>query len=383
MLDDTLLEPVRDLLARFLANRTERTLQAYRIDVDDFGRFREESPAEAVASLLRGGPSAAAYQALEFAIELRRRGRAPATVNRRLSTLRSVVAAAREAGIVDWALDIPREEEVAAATVERAGQASYLLPRHPSEVDRLDLQHYALCAALRATHLAPVHRPARALDVGSGTGQWGFDVVQQFPDALVVGYDLVAGKPGGPPGHRWVRGNLLDGLPFADGSFDFVHQRLLVTGIPLSEWPTAVAELVRVTRPGGWVELVEPRMTFERAAPATEQLLALTMGHARSLGLDTASVVFGALDGHLRDAGLVEVVREQLDVPIGRWGGDVGSLMATDVRAGFTRVCEVLQARSLLPVGEGRGLIERAQEEWERNETSWTFAIAYGRRPSA
>jgi SAM-dependent methyltransferase len=258
---------------------------------------------------------------------------------------------------------------------------SYVLPRHPSEVDRLDLQHYALCAALRATHCAPVEKPARILDVGSGTGQWGFDVSRRFPEALVVGFDLVAGKPGGPARHRGVRGNLLEGLPFAGGTFDFVHQRLLVTGIPLSAWPAAVSELARVTRPGGWVELVEPRMTFERAAPATEQLLALTMGHARSLGLDTTSVVFGALDGHLRDAGLVDVVREQLEVPIGRWGGDVGSLMATDVRAGLTRVCEVLQARSLLPVEEGRGLIERAQEEWERNETYWTFAIAYGRRP--
>ena len=110
----------------------------------------------------------------------------------------------------------------------------YFMPRHPSEVDRLNLQHYALREALGGNYLAPVSSAAFVLDVGSGTGQWGFEVCGQFPEAMVVGLDLAAGKPGPPPRYRLVRSDLLAGLPFNDGRFDFVHQRLLFLAVPQS-----------------------------------------------------------------------------------------------------------------------------------------------------
>lgn len=370
-----------DLLQGFLANRSERTQQAYRIDIEDFGRFIGAPSAAAVARLLGGGPGGARHLALEFAIDLRRRERAPATVSRRLATLRALLAAAHDAGLIDWLLPRLSEDEVSAEILERARSASYVLPRHPSEVDRLDVQHYALRAAMGATHQAPVEDARRVLDVGCGTGQWGFELCAEFPEALVVGLDLVAGKAGGPPGHRFVRADLLQGLPFRDANFDLVHQRLLVTGIPFVDWPRVVADLVRVTRPGGWVELVEPRSRPDGTAPATERIMDLTREMAVALELDTGGLVFSELDGYLRDAGLEQVARRPLVLPIGHWGGDVGALMATDLRAGSTRLCEVLQARSLISDQDGRELIAAAQAEWETHRTTWTFAVAYGRRP--
>ncbi|HEY7199481.1 MAG TPA: class I SAM-dependent methyltransferase, partial [Candidatus Dormibacteraeota bacterium] len=141
-------------------------------------------------------------------------------------------------------------------TTER-GETSYILPRHPSEIDRLDVQHYSLLEALGVNYLAPIEGPRRVLDVGSGTGQWCFDLAAEHPLALVVGYDLETGKAG-PGNYRFVRGNVLQGLPFAAGVFDFVHQRLMATSaIPRAAWAAVVAELVRVAGPGAWVELVE------------------------------------------------------------------------------------------------------------------------------
>jgi SAM-dependent methyltransferase len=375
-----------ELLQRFLANRGASTLRAYRNDVEEFASFLGQRPPVAIAGFLAGGPSAARTVALEYAVDLRQHHRAPATVIRRLATVRALVGAAREAGLIEWWLDVPSEHEVAAAAAasrERtpSEDVRYLLPRHPGEIDRLDVQHYALRETLGANYVAPVEEPRRVLDVGCGTGQWGFELSIQFPDALVVGLDMVAGKPEQPPRYRWVKGNLLLGLPFAHEQFDFVHQRLLVTGIPVASWPSLVADIVRVTRPGGWVELVEPPLRLEEAGPATQRLLDLTTGISASLGLDTTSVVFDALDEYLRQAGLTRVVRQELSVPIGRWGGAIGSLLTTDLRAGFTRVCEVLQARSSLTAEEGRDILLRAQEEWEHGRMSWTFAIAFGQKP--
>ena len=167
------------------------------------------------------------------------------------------------------------------------GEVPYVLPRHPSEIDRLDVQHYALREALGTNHLASVETPARVLDVGAGTGQWAFEVCAEFPGALVVGLDLVAGKPGGPANYRIVLGNLLEGLPFERGAFDFVHQRLLFSGVPVKSWPAVVGELVRVTHPGGWVELVEGNVEFERAGPASERLAEMLRRLSRTRGLDS------------------------------------------------------------------------------------------------
>jgi len=371
------------LLERFLANRSDRTLKAYTTDLEEFARSRDQLLAGAIAHLLAGGPIAAQRSVLDYVIDLRRRGSAPATINRRLATLRSLVRAAQESGMIDWWLEIPSEEQLSVAIESQASSQNvrYLLPRHPGEIDRLDIQHYALRETMGANLLAPVESPQRLLDVGCGTGQWGFEACHQFPEALVLGLDLVAGKPDRPPGYHWVKANLLQGLPFVHDQFDFVHQRLLVTGVPLASWPQVVAEFVRVTRPGGWVELVEPPLELEQAGPATGRLLGLTTGISAALGLDTTRVVFDSLDGYLQQAGLTSVARRQLSMPIGRWGGQIGSLLVTDLRAGFTRVCEVLQARSKLSAEEAADLISRAHEEWEQGQMSWTFAIAFGRKP--
>jgi len=71
---------------------------------------------------------------------------------------------------------------------------AYIVPPHPTEVDRLDVQHYALRGALGRNYVAPLEQPARILDVGTGTGQWAFDLCAEFADALVVGLDLEPSK---------------------------------------------------------------------------------------------------------------------------------------------------------------------------------------------
>ncbi len=371
------------LSARFLSGRPPATARAYAADLEDLARFQDTSVADAVRSLLLG-PEIARRLVLDYAVELRRRGLAPATARRRLATLRSLLATARQLGVVAWELELPTEREVELAAAERVERerSSYLFPRHPGEADRLDLQHHALREALGRNYLAPVGPLGRVLDVGTGTGRWGIEICWEHPEALVVGLDLVPGRAEHPSGYRHVRGNVLRGLPFRDGVFDFVHQRLLVAGIPVAEWPRVVGELVRVTRPGGWVELVEPMMRAQPTGPASRHLVELLLARADSLGLDTRDAVFRAVDGYLREAGLEEVTRREFELPIGEWGGRVGSFLASDMRAAATRMCEVLESRGALSAEKASDLIRRFQREFEDYRPIWNVAVAYGRKPS-
>jgi len=261
------------------------------------------------------------------------------------------------------------------------GDDAYLFPRHPTEMDRLDVQHYALQVAFGANYLAPIQRPTQILDSGSGSGQWGYDLCAEYPAATVVGLDLEPSKPGQPANYRFVRGNLLRGLPFAGDRFDFVHQRLLVPGVPLKRWAEVVAELVRVARPGGWVELVEGDWAIESGGAASDRLVEVFGRVGRSLGLDTTGIVFRSLAECLERAGLVDVERRAVDIPLGEWGGRMGSLMASDYRAAAMRVGAIVQAQHGITLEAWQDLIRTARQEWDDRRSRCVFAVAFGRKP--
>jgi SAM-dependent methyltransferase len=381
-LDDSALTRASDLLQRYLSGRSQRTVTAYTQDLHEFARFLDRPMVAAVAQLLAGGPAAGRQLMLHYARRLRIWGRAPATVSRRLATVRMLARTAQSDGLIDWLLEIPTEEDVRAmdAVAPTTENQHYLLPRHVSEIDRLDIQHYAFRAALGANYRAPVHEPGRVLDVGSGTGQWGFEIAREFPGSLVVGLDLVAGKPDRPPGYQTIRANLLHGLPFGEATFDFVHQRLLFLGIPLASWPDVVCDLARVTRPGGWVELVEgPALRLDNAGPAIGRLRDVVLEAAAARGLDTSSTVHATRGEYRPQAGLTDVEREEVMLPVGEWGGQVGSLLATDFRAAFTWFLEV---RSSISAEERTDLLQRVQDEYEERRVTFTLAIAFGQQPS-
>jgi SAM-dependent methyltransferase len=258
------------------------------------------------------------------------------------------------------------------------GDVAYLLPRHPAEIDRLDVQHHALREHRGANYVAPVGSPALILDVGTGSGQWAYELCQEFTEAMVIGLDLVPSKPGAPANYRSVRANVLQGLPFGDDRFDFVHQRLMFSGAPVKSWPALVSELVRIVRPGGWIELVEGATEFLPVTPAMEQLTEMLRRLNRARGLDSTSIVFRRLDSYLARAGATGVERHTVALPLGEWGGRVGSLMASDIRALFLRLCE---AGALGALAECQDLVRAAQLEWERHHTTYSFAVAYGRKP--
>lgn len=259
----------------------------------------------------------------------------------------------------------------------------YLFPEHTSEVDRLDVQHYAIRAEIQGNYLAPLDRPQRILDVGSGTGQWAFELCEEFPDAVVVGFDLVASKANAPANYCLVRGNLLqgDGLPFADDSFDFVHQRFLVAGIPLQSWPEAVRRLVAVTRPGGWIELVESSYEVNPGGPATRRLFDLIGAAASLRGLDGTGEVGRRLPDYLAAAGAGAVQAGTLTVPIGEWAGRAGSLGAADFRAAASRLTDVVESELGVDRDEYWELIATALQECEQHRSRYVIPYAYGRKP--
>jgi integrase/recombinase XerC len=95
----------------FLSNKSERTITAYSMDLEDFARFLAlQDTIEACRRFLAGGHGRANAIALAFEQDLIERGLQPSTVNRRLAALRSVTCVASTLGMIPWKVQIKNEK---------------------------------------------------------------------------------------------------------------------------------------------------------------------------------------------------------------------------------------------------------------------------------
>lgn len=99
------------LVDAFLSGKSPKTVDAYRRDLASFQDFvGARNTGEAARVLLAQGHGPANEAALRYRADLLVRGLSPATVNRRLAAVRSLVKLARTLGLVPWTLEVPSVE---------------------------------------------------------------------------------------------------------------------------------------------------------------------------------------------------------------------------------------------------------------------------------
>lgn len=263
---------------------------------------------------------------------------------------------------------------------------NYALPDE-RVLSRTNFQHMMLQTTMGGNYLAPVDDPRYVLDVGCGSGRWAYELAERFPQARVVGIDLtppvnnadISGVYGlTPPGNLLFQtADLFEGLRFAASTFNFVHQRLLALSIPLQRWPHVAAELVRVTHPGGWVELVEADLV-RNGGPVLETLQRWISTLAHQRGIDpSAGQHLGDL---LQNAGLHRIVAHDFVLPIGRHGGRFGELMAKDFLARTEQLRTMIISGELATPQEYDSFLTALAAEMTNYNYVQPFHVAYGLR---
>jgi|SRR5690242_8552213 len=250
------------------------------------------------------------------------------------------------------------------------------------EIGRRDFQHHLLRQALRGAYAAPIGEPVAILDVGCGTGRWALEMAERFPQARVVGVDRMLPSALAAPSTRpanltIVAADMVEGLPFADAAFDFVHMRLLLGGLPAAHWLRVARELVRVTRLGGWVELVEGDLS-RGGGPAQEALNDWIMRASLPRGVNPR---LGARVGDLlRDAGLSGIETRELTLPIGEASGRVGAMMAVEFLAGVETWRAEIVTRGIAAPREIDQVAAAVTFEMTRWHYVQPFHLAFGQR---
>ncbi|KAI8139798.1 S-adenosyl-L-methionine-dependent methyltransferase, partial [Fennellomyces sp. T-0311] len=223
---------------------------------------------------------------------------------------------------------LPQKRESSSSITETDRKIYLLVSQEKSEAERLVKQAQTIIQVKGGYFDAPVHdqlvKGIKVLDPGCGPGAWVLGMSKQYPQSIFCGVDIspVFEAASWPSNCQFTRHNLLAPMPFSDNSFDFIHQQFLTAAIPQKSWPKLVYELLRVLRPGGWIELTEISSELLRETQVYRLNLALVKDGGIERGIRYS--VGRELEGHLIGSGTVNVDAKLMLFPVGH-GGPIGA----------------------------------------------------------
>ncbi|KAJ1568572.1 hypothetical protein HK096_006037 [Nowakowskiella sp. JEL0078] len=179
------------------------------------------------------------------------------------------------------------------------------------------------------------------------------------------------------PNISFDEANILDGIPYPDNYFDAVFQRFLIFGIPKNKWDFVIKELKRVTKPNGYIEMVEFDMDFQQTGPIWDIYFSGLNQAMNCRGLDIE--IAKHLIERIESSGL-EIDSETIrSIPVG-WGGRVGDLYLKNIEMGASSMKPYLLKTFDIVSSDYENLIENIQLECPEFQTYNNVISVVGRK---
>ncbi|CAG8586546.1 3762_t:CDS:2 [Acaulospora morrowiae] len=234
----------------------------------------------------------------------------------------------------------------------------YFLPSNSDkEIERLQMQHYLMRCIWKENFSSPIKEDfikggVKVLDIQCGSGIWITDLATEFPSSTFIGVDGDEARARIQielPNAVYLHHDLLDELPFPDhwrivkdDTFDFVNQRFF-TMASEEKWKKCILpEIIRVTRPGGYIEFME-MVKWREMGKVTERVTKAYDDYMRTLGFFRSDP--SKFEQMLRSTNLVKnITSESIITPF--WGGQASQLVCRNqfekIEACKLNLCEFM-----------------------------------------
>ncbi|CAG8507846.1 8340_t:CDS:2 [Ambispora leptoticha] len=101
-----------------------------------------------------------------------------------------------------------------------------------------------------------------------GSGRWILEMANEYPLSQFFGIDIVNTYPTVCPKNvKFETRNILDGLTFADNSFDLVRIALMMTSLNEHEYYEVICDALRVLKPGKYIEIIDFLLPLQNLGP--------------------------------------------------------------------------------------------------------------------
>lgn len=175
-------------------------------------------------------------------------------------------------------------------------------------------------------YFAPLNKPKRILDIGTGTGIWPIEMAELFPSASVIGTDLSPIQPTTIPSNLHF---LIDDASEPDWlyppeHFSYIHTRILLGCF--EDFRQIIHRSFKYLEPGGYMESQEyyPSTFCDDGTLRQDWMFLQWMAH-----LDDAAMTLGRplriankLKRWYEEAGFVDVEERVFKQPMNPWPED-------------------------------------------------------------
>ncbi|KAG9286984.1 hypothetical protein G9A89_001222 [Geosiphon pyriformis] len=199
--------------------------------------------------------------------------------------------------------------------------------------DRKELHHVLMKKVWKSLVSAPVldrllKDECQVLDVGCGTGAWMQEMAAEYPKSKFTGMDIISNFEidNANKNAEFFKHDLLNGIPFKNDTFDLIHQSFLNLFIPEKQWKEKVIpELVRVCKPGGWIELFESDLQYINAGDTTHRLNRVFRSAYKKKGINPVMCT-QLYQLFVQTNKIQKIMIEEKAIPLGNSKGEISDL---------------------------------------------------------
>ncbi|RGB40716.1 S-adenosyl-L-methionine-dependent methyltransferase [Rhizophagus diaphanus] len=212
-------------------------------------------------------------------------------------------------------------------------ELTYYLSNHDDEdIDRQHFNHFFRKHIFQNNFSVPIEERliqggCKVLDIGCGPGSWLLDLASKYENSYFFGIDIkpVYPKEIKPENLEFCEADIFNGLPFPDNEFDFVHQEVMSFIIKADQWNYVISELIRVTKPGGFIEIVE-YISPENSGPVLANVYKIHFDLCLQRGVDMSLIpnLDKIIESHQN---ISQVYRDERSFIIGPNGGKAGLII--------------------------------------------------------
>ncbi|GBB92130.1 hypothetical protein RclHR1_01970012 [Rhizophagus clarus] len=219
-------------------------------------------------------------------------------------------------------------------SINEEKKLEYYLPNSHNDIDRLHANTFVKKEMFQGNFSVSIeeklNKGCKVLDVCCGPGTWLLDLAAKYKKSSFYGVDIKPIFPMEikPPHLNFIQADVSNGIPFPDNEFDFVNQETMLFIWRIDQWDFILSELVRVTRPGGYIQICEKNFSvYKDMGPVLYNIL--ENGHyASALKRNVDMKITPRLKGKLESQLNITTVHEdEKSVVIGPNGGKIGIAM--------------------------------------------------------